>query len=232
MNFRKTATTLTALLFPLLLSAQSQKGKATFYSKRATGARTSSGERLHHDSLTCAHRTYAFGIRLKVTNLNNGRSVIVRVTDRGPFARGRIIDLSWRAAKELGILSQGVAMVRVDVVKDNVVPFKPTDSGFTLPEMDFEVNEPDYTVPMEWQPKPADPTHNTNLHQPGDKDKETAKTEEKAAHHDEKATRPGEKGSNTTSGKTSAHHSEKTAHPAEKPTAKTTGAHRVGHKKK
>ena len=90
-----------------------QRGKATYYSKRATGARTSSGERLHHDSLTCAHRTYPFGTKLQVTNLQNGRSVVVRVTDRGPFARGRIIDLSWRAAKELGILTQGVAMVEV-----------------------------------------------------------------------------------------------------------------------
>ena len=53
-----------------------QRGKATYYSKRATGARTSSGERVHHDSLTCAHRTYPFGTKLKVTNPANGKSVI------------------------------------------------------------------------------------------------------------------------------------------------------------
>ena len=104
-----------------------QRGKATYYSKRATGARTSSGERLHHDSLTCAHRTYPFGTKLQVTNLQNGRSVVVRVTDRGPFARGRIIDLSWRAAKELGILTQGVAMVEVVRADEIVVPFKPSN---------------------------------------------------------------------------------------------------------
>lgn len=68
----------------LAVMAQTQRGKASYYSKRATGARTSSGERLHHDSLTCAHRTYPFGTLLRVTNENNGKEVIVRVTDRGP----------------------------------------------------------------------------------------------------------------------------------------------------
>ena len=77
----------------LAVMAQTQRGKASYYSKRATGARTSSGERLHHDSLTCAHRTYPFGTLLRVTNENNGKEVIVRVTDRGPRGRGRIIDL-------------------------------------------------------------------------------------------------------------------------------------------
>ena len=92
----------------LAVMAQAQRGKASYYSKRATGARTSSGERLHHDSLTCAHRTYPFGTLLRVTNENNGKEVIVRVTDRGPRGRGRIIDLSYGAARQLGILSQGV----------------------------------------------------------------------------------------------------------------------------
>ena len=118
-----------------------QRGKASYYSKRATGARTSSGERLHHDSLTCAHRTHPFGTLLKVSNPANGKSVIVKVTDSGPFGRGRIIDLSWRAAKELGMLAQGVAMVTVEVADDIVVPFKPKDEKRTLPELDFERNE-------------------------------------------------------------------------------------------
>ena len=99
------------------LHAQSvQRGKATFYSKKATGSRTANGERLHHDSLTCAHRTYPFGTMLRVYNPVNGKSVIVRVTDRGPFIRGRIIDLSWRAAKELDIISAGVAMVIASLI--------------------------------------------------------------------------------------------------------------------
>lgn len=116
-----------------------QTGKASFYSKRATGARTSNGERLHHDSLTCAHKTHPFGTLLKVPNPSNGKEVVVRVTDRGPFKRGRIIDLSWGAAKELGMLSQGVAMVKVEVVEKLHVPYKP--DPLSLPELDFEYTD-------------------------------------------------------------------------------------------
>ncbi len=122
------------------LQAQTQKGKATFYSKRSTGARTASGERLHHDSLTCAHRTYPFGTMLKVTNLDNNKWVVVKVTDRGPFSRGRIIDLSWRAAKELDILAKGVSMVKVERYQGDNILFRPTDGG-NLPEIDFEMTD-------------------------------------------------------------------------------------------
>ena len=115
-----------------------QRGKASFYSKRATGARSASGQRIHHDSLTCAHRYYPFGTMLKVTNLRNDKSVIVEVIDRGPFGRGRIIDLSWAAAKEIDMISQGVATVKVERL-DNPVPFKPEDTK--LPKIDFEMAE-------------------------------------------------------------------------------------------
>jgi len=117
-----------------------QRGKASYYSKKATGARTSSGERLHHDSLTCAHRTYPFGTKLKVTNPKNGKMVFVRVTDRGPYGRGRIIDLSWRAAKELDMLTQGVAMVIVEPMDTTIVPFRPSDN-MALPELDFQTSD-------------------------------------------------------------------------------------------
>ena len=123
------------------LHAQSvQRGKATFYSRKATGTRTANGERLHHDSLTCAHRTYPFGTMLRVYNPVNGKSVIVRVTDRGPFIRGRIIDLSWRAAKELDIISAGVAMVIVHKLDAFIVPFQATDK-IEMPELELETNE-------------------------------------------------------------------------------------------
>lgn len=115
-----------------------QRGKASYYSKRATGARSASGQRIHHDSLTCAHRYYPFGTMLKVTNLRNDKSVIVEVIDRGPFGRGRIIDLSWAAAKEIDMISQGVATVKVERL-DNPVPFKPEDNK--LPKIDFEMAE-------------------------------------------------------------------------------------------
>ena len=93
-----------------------QRGKASFYSRQATGARTSSGERLRHNDFTCAHRTHPFGTKLRVKNLNNGKEVVVRVNDRGPFGRGRIVDLSWGAAKALGMLSHGVVPVEVTPV--------------------------------------------------------------------------------------------------------------------
>lgn len=79
---------------------------------------------------------------LRVTDPSTGKSVEVRVTDRGPFGRGRIIDLSWRAAKELGILARGVAMVVVERVDETIVPFKPT-TDYSLPELDFESTEDD-----------------------------------------------------------------------------------------
>ena len=105
------------ILHSSLLHAQGvQKGIASYYSKRATGRKTSSGERLHHDSLTCAHRTHPFGTLLRVTNPANDSVVVVRVNDRGPFGRGRIIDLSWSAARQLGILRQGIARVIVEVL--------------------------------------------------------------------------------------------------------------------
>ena len=141
MEFRILVISVITTLSFVSLDAQTvQRGKASFYSKRATGARTSSGERLHHDSLTCAHRTYPFGTRLKVTNLSTGKSVIVRVTDRGPFRRGRIIDLSWAAAKEIGMLAKGIATVVVERADNLIVPFKPEPEDHSF-ELDFERTE-------------------------------------------------------------------------------------------
>jgi len=75
--------------------------------------------------MTCAHRTQPFGTLLKVTHTENDRSVVVRVNDRGPYVRGRIIDLSWGAAKKLGILAQGLARVEVEPV--NMIVLTLTD---------------------------------------------------------------------------------------------------------
>ncbi|MBO5186449.1 MAG: septal ring lytic transglycosylase RlpA family protein [Prevotella sp.] len=167
------------------LRAQSlQKGKASYYSKRATGARTSSGERLHHDSLTCAHRTHPFGTKLKVTNPANGKSVIVRVTDRGPFGRGRIIDLSWRAAKELGILTQGVAIVSVVPVDTTIIPFRPNEN-IELPELDFSNSNFMNGIRPEWhEMKATMKTHKNTIPKKQvnktTKPKSTSNTNEKA----------------------------------------------------
>lgn len=133
--------------------AQLQKGKASFYSKRATGSRTANGERLHHDSLTCAHRTHPFGTILKVTHTGNGRSVLVRVNDRGPFVRGRVVDLSWGAANELGMTAEGIATVEVEpVAGDIVIPLRPTEAyKVKIPPLKIEPIElPDTLTPV-WQ---------------------------------------------------------------------------------
>lgn len=109
--------TLLTLAIPTLATAQSQtRGKASYYSKNLHGRRTSSGERYHKDSLTCAHRTLPFGTLLKVTNQKNGKQVTVKVTDRGPFAPGRVVDLSFAAARELGMIGMGVAPVSVEQI--------------------------------------------------------------------------------------------------------------------
>lgn len=139
MNIRILIIALLTTYFMIPCCAQKhQHGKASFYSKRATGSRSASGQKIHHDSLTCAHRYYPFGTLLKVTNLRNDKSVIVKVIDRGPFGRGRIIDLSWAAAKEIDMIAQGVATVKVERM-DNPIPFKLDISK--LPKIDFEIAE-------------------------------------------------------------------------------------------
>lgn len=155
-----------------------QRGKASYYSKRATGARSASGQRIHHDSLTCAHRYYPFGTMLKVTNLRNDKSVIVEVIDRGPFGRGRIIDLSWAAAKEIGMISQGVATVKVERL-DNPVPFKPEDSK--LPKIDFEMAE---FEPKHYFEKKEKAREKAEVKiEAKEKAKAKVETKEKASHH-------------------------------------------------
>ncbi|MBK5196125.1 MAG: septal ring lytic transglycosylase RlpA family protein [Proteiniphilum sp.] len=94
-------------------SFSQQSGQASYYSHRLHGRKMSSGRPYHKDSLTCAHRTLPFGTLLEVRNKKNNKSVVVKVTDRGPYIRNRIIDLSYAAAKELNILHQGVAQVEI-----------------------------------------------------------------------------------------------------------------------
>ncbi|HPH60508.1 MAG TPA: septal ring lytic transglycosylase RlpA family protein [Candidatus Syntrophosphaera sp.] len=88
---------------------------ASYYGKGFHGRRTASGEVYNQYAMTCAHKTLPFQTLLKVTNPKNGKNVIVRVTDRGPFKRGRDIDLSFGAAKEIGMIAAGV--MKVEVVK-------------------------------------------------------------------------------------------------------------------
>lgn len=96
--------------------SQTQHGLATYYGKSCTGL-TASGERMNPNSLTCAHKTYPFGTILKVTSKKTGESVNVRVIDRGPFGKNRIVDLSYGAAKTLGMIKAGVIDVVIEVVE-------------------------------------------------------------------------------------------------------------------
>ncbi|MEO0205275.1 MAG: septal ring lytic transglycosylase RlpA family protein [candidate division WOR-3 bacterium] len=95
----------------------SDYGLASYYGDEFNGKKTASGEVYNKWDYTCAHRTLNFGTRVKVTNLENRKTVIVRVNDRGPFAKGRIIDLSYAAAKEIDMIEKGVVRVKVEVVK-------------------------------------------------------------------------------------------------------------------
>jgi rare lipoprotein A len=91
-----------------------ETGVASFYGPGFHGRTTASGEIYDQEEMTAAHPTLAFGSRVRVTNLVNGESVVVRVTDRGPYARGRVIDLSVGAARELRFVQRGVTRVRVE----------------------------------------------------------------------------------------------------------------------
>jgi len=88
-------------------------GLASFYTE---GTQTANGERFDTHELTAAHRTLPFGTRLRVTNVATGRSVTVRVNDRGPYVAGRVVDVSYAAAETLGMVGGGVAKVKLDVV--------------------------------------------------------------------------------------------------------------------
>ena len=95
-----------------------QTGTASYYGARHHGKRTASGEPFDQHGLTAAHRQLPFGTRVLVTNLSNNKSVVVRINDRGPHTRGRLIDLSRKAAQQLDMLSTGTAKVRVQGLSD------------------------------------------------------------------------------------------------------------------
>ncbi|MGC3872413.1 septal ring lytic transglycosylase RlpA family protein [Halomonas sp. GXIMD04776] len=95
------------------VSSYVDEGRASYYSDAYQGKQTASGERYERSAMTAAHPVLPFGSRVAVTNLDNGREVVVRINDRGPFVRGRIIDLSYRAAERLGMIRSGVVPVKV-----------------------------------------------------------------------------------------------------------------------
>jgi rare lipoprotein A len=104
------------LLIAVSLEAQIQEGKASYYADKFEGKPTASGEKYKHSKLTAAHKTLPFGTVIKVTSVSNGKSVEVRINDRGPFVEGRVIDLSRSAAEKIGLIHVGIADVKIEVV--------------------------------------------------------------------------------------------------------------------
>ena len=113
--------------FCITMNAQAetvfQQGKASYYGKAHHGKKTASGKRFNMHAMTAAHRSLPFGTQLKVTSKDTGKSVIVTINDRGPYAGGRILDLSQEAARQLGMIKQGVGVVtleKINVKQDSV----------------------------------------------------------------------------------------------------------------
>lgn len=116
----------TALLAGLSTPALAENvWHTSFYGQELAGRKTASGERFNPGALTAAHRTLPFGTRLKLTNPRNGRSVVVRINDRGPFVRGRMLDVSRGAAAALGFVAQGTARLRVEPLSAKTALLEP-----------------------------------------------------------------------------------------------------------
>lgn len=144
-----------AILTILCLAVHAQSvrmdGRASYYSNNLHGRRMANGQRYNRDSLTCAHRSLPFGTRLRVTNPLNGQQVIVKVTDRGPYVRGRAIDLSYAAAQRLGTLRNGVAMVKIEILDDDKpVPYE-SENIKPLPRVEYVEAGVCYEFIPEWE---------------------------------------------------------------------------------
>jgi len=98
---------------------QTQTGLAAYYHATFQRRRTASGESFDHNALTAAHKTLPFGTQVRVINLTNNRSVVVRVNDRGPMQKNRVIDLTRRAASALGFLARGMTLVKIEILAPN-----------------------------------------------------------------------------------------------------------------
>lgn len=97
-------------------------GIASYYSDEFQGRKTSNGETFDMHELTAAHRTLPFDTKVKVTNLENGKSIVVRINDRGPFKDNRVIDVSLEAAKQIGLIANGTASVRLEILELGLDP--------------------------------------------------------------------------------------------------------------
>lgn len=144
-------------LFTLLLVVMAMPvlaqtdGRASYYHNSLHGRTMSNGQPYDRNKFTCAHRTLPFGTKLRITNQSNGKQVIVEVTDRGPFVRGRIIDLSYAAAREIGMIAAGVGSIRVEVLpKDIEIPYQSNGEYDGMPEIEYGMAGVCYEFIPEW----------------------------------------------------------------------------------
>ncbi|WP_337044990.1 septal ring lytic transglycosylase RlpA family protein [Emticicia sp. 17c] len=131
-------------------------GKASYYESKFYGRKTASGEILKKNVLSCAHPSFPFGTMIEVTNLANNKSCIVRVNDRGPFKKGRILDLSHVAAKQLSMFNHGIVKVKLTVVGENDTIYIETPNSLIKSAADLIVDEPiedEVAVPLKPKPK-------------------------------------------------------------------------------
>lgn len=142
----------TLLIVATTLPVQAQQdGRASYYHNSLHGRTMSNGQPYDRNRLTCAHRTLPFGTKLRVTNQANGKQVIVEVTDRGPFVRGRVIDLSYAAAREIGMIAAGVGSIRIEVLpRDVTVPYL-NDNSYGMPEIEYGMAGVCYEFIPEWK---------------------------------------------------------------------------------
>jgi rare lipoprotein A len=121
MTITRSAMLAITIAVPVLAQARGSSsdlgsGQASYYSNEFAGKRTASGEIFNPKAMTAAHRTAPFGSHIRVTNLRNNRNVVVRINDRGPWKKGRIIDVSYAAAKQIGMHHSGTARVQLTMV--------------------------------------------------------------------------------------------------------------------
>jgi len=129
-------------------SRAQEVGFASFYHDYFSGKATASGERYDPNKLTAAHKSLPIGTLIKVTNLDNDKSVIVRVNDRGPYVRGRILDLSRSAAAQLGIIASGFGKVSYEIIENKVVEVRDTFVEELPDEKFYMVNAVDSSVKL------------------------------------------------------------------------------------
>ncbi len=139
MKFRTVLAALWIFAFGNVLGQKGNKielrGRASYYGEDFHGRRTASGEKFDINKYTAAHRTLPFGTRVKVTNLMNGKSVILKINDRGPHVKTRIIDLSKIAARVIDLMKYGAARVSIEVVTDPNLALGPYQQGFSPNEV-------------------------------------------------------------------------------------------------